>query len=125
MVRLVEFLLILAAPALVFWSGLRALDLLARWDGRWGRRRCPQMASAPTVERLVEDLRRLEGTYRRIELSDVPAKAARLQAVSLAYDDTLRACCRALDLPEPEEHPLSAVVRLQTEAALAQSGLRW
>ena len=73
----------------------------------------------------MSDLRRLERDYRRIEASDLPAKAARLRSVSLAYDDTLRACCRALELPEPDKPPLGPVARLETEAVLAQHGLTW
>jgi hypothetical protein len=36
----------------------------------------------------VGDLRRLERDHRRIEHSDPPRRAARLQCGSLAYDDT-------------------------------------
>lgn len=125
MAQLLHFLLVITVPLLVFWSALKALDLLTDWDGPpWRRRRQPT-PTGPSLQRLVDDLRRLEGVYRDIERGDPPAKAARLRAVSLAYDDTLRACCRALDLPAPESPPLDPVVRLQTEAALAQSGLRW
>ncbi len=55
----------------------------------------------------------------------MPVRAARLRAVTLAYDDTLRACCAALELPQPDRPPLSPIVRLETEAALAQRGLTW
>lgn len=89
-----------------------------------GRRR-DTAPVAPSLERLVGDLRRLELEYRRIERSDLPARAARLRAVGLAYDDTLRACCRALQLPAPDPSPLSAVTRLETEVALSQRGLSW
>ena len=45
--------------------------------------------------------------------------------VGMAYDDTLRACCRAVGLEAPERSPLSSIHRLQTEAALAQAGVTW
>ena len=110
-------------PSIVFYLGMRGLMAFCAWNGPpWRREPAPQ---GPTLERLVSDLRRLEGDYRRIEASDLPAKAARLRAVTLAYDDTLTACCRALDLPEPDRPPLGPVERLQTEAALAQHGLTW
>ncbi len=79
----------------------------------------------PNLQRLVDDLRRIEREYVRVERSDLPARAARLRALNLAYDDTLRACCHALRLPEPSERPLSGVTRLWTEAELAQHGLEW
>jgi hypothetical protein len=110
-------------PTIAFYLALRGLQALASWNGPPWRR--PVSPQGPSLERLVCDLRRLESDYRRIETSDLPAKAARLRSVSLAYDDTLRACCRALDLPEPKEPPLGPVARLETEAALAQHGLTW
>ena len=45
--------------------------------------------------------------------------------MSLAYDETLRACCLSLGLDEPAPSPLSAIDRLQTEAELSQHGLVW
>lgn len=98
---------------------------LRRVTGRAARADRRAEPSGPRLERLVDDLRRLEAEYRRVEASDLPAKAARLHALSLAYDDTLRACCRALGLPEPQRPPLGAIARLQTEAVLAQHGLTW
>jgi hypothetical protein len=81
-------------------------------------------ATGPGLERLTADLRRLDAEHRRVALSDLPGQGARLRALSLAYDDTLRDCCRALGLEEPST-PLSALDRLQTEAALAQHGVQW
>ena len=121
--RLALWAALCCLPTLAFYLGMRALLAVCAWDGPpWRRAPAPQ---GPTLERLVSDLRRLEGDYRRIEASDLPAKAARLRSVTLAYDDTLTACCRALDLPEPDKPPLRPVERLQTEAALAQHGLTW
>lgn len=115
--------MLLACLALDRWCGVHADGQAPRplLPGR--RRRAPDPAPAP-LERLVADLRRLEQDYRRIEASDLPGRVGRLRTVALAYDDVLRACCRALDLPEPAD-PLSSWDRLQTEAALAQQGVTW
>jgi len=125
---------LIVAPAAAFWLVVKALSWWSTWDGP--RRQPPadpagpqQKAvgdpAGPSLQRLVDDLRRLEREYSRVERSDLPARAARLRALNLAYDDTLRACCHELGLPEPRERPLSSVVRLQTEAELAQHGLVW
>ena len=109
-------------PALIFWLVIR----LMRWWTNWTeRRRRAVTPERPSLQRLVDDLRRLEREYSRVERSNLPARAARLRALNLAYDDTLRACCHELGLSEPSERPLSGVVRLQTEAELAQHGLVW
>jgi hypothetical protein len=71
------------------------------------------------------DLRRLECDYCRIERSDLPRRAARLQSVSLAYDDILCACCKALEIPWSGHPPLAGVDRLEMEASLAQRGVTW
>ena len=77
------------------------------------------------IERLVSDLHRLGCEYCRIERSDLPRRAARLQSVSLAYDDTLCACCEALHIPWSGHPPFDGVHRLEMEASLAQRGLTW
>ena len=121
--RLALYAGLCVTPSIAFYLAMRGLEVVCAWSGPpWRRVVSPQ---GPTLERLVADLRRLELDYRRIEASDLPAKAARLRSVTMAYDDTLRDCCRALDLPEPEKPPMGSVARLQTEAALAQHGLTW
>jgi hypothetical protein len=119
----VTYALLAATPAAVFLLAIKALERFT--TSRPPLRRRTAVPVEPSLERLVADLRRLEGDYRRIEASDLPGRAARLRTVTLAYDDTLRACCTALDLPQPDRPPLSPLVRLQTEAALAQRGLTW
>ncbi|HKF32049.1 MAG TPA: hypothetical protein VKB37_06705 [Jatrophihabitantaceae bacterium] len=109
-------------PAAMVWAALKALRW---WSESAATRRAPVAGHGPSLERLVDDLRRIEREYVRVERSDLPARAARLRALNLAYDDTLRACCHALQLPEPSERPLSGVARLRTEAELAQHGLEW
>jgi len=111
-----------AALALASVTTLCAAFLLTR--SRRPKQR-PDAATPRTLHRLVDDLRRIEHEYIRVERSNSPAKAARLRALNLAYDDTLRECCLALGLPEPGERPLSGLVRLQTEAELVQHGLMW
>jgi hypothetical protein len=119
--ELVGLYVVLAGlPAAVFWVAIKGLERFTRGGGRSGT-----SPSEPSLERLLGDLRRLEADFRRIEASDLPGRAARLQTVTLAYDDTLRACCAALELPQPHRSPLSPIVRLETEAALAQRGLTW
>lgn len=100
-----------------------------RWRARrpwWRRRRQDESAADRSLELLVADLRRLEREFRRTEQdTDVAYRTARLQAISLAYDDTLLLCCRLLDVPEPERPPWTPVTRLQIEAELACAGLDW
>lgn len=121
--ELVGYAALAVTPALALLAADRALR---RWTADPGRRRGG--SAAPTtshgIERLTADLRRLERDYRRLSASDEPGRVTRLRSVTLAYDDVLRACCRCLDLPEPGD-PLSALDRLQTEAALSQQGLTW
>lgn len=128
MVRgLLFYLTLCAAPAVAFMG----LDRVVRWlstADRVSLRPAPAVETprsfGPPLQRIVSDLQRLEGEYIRVELSDAPAKAFRLRAVSLAYDDTLVEACRALELPPPER-PLSAVDRVQAQAELARAGLTW
>ena len=99
-----------------------------RWWQRWTGRPAKPVPPADverSLERLVADLRRLEQEYQRIEGSNELGRASRLRAIGMAYDDTLRACCRAVGLEAPERSPLSSIHRLQTEAALAQAGVTW
>ena len=121
--RILLWVLLSALPALAFramWAGLQ------RWTTSTGWRRQRQDAAERSLELLVADLRRLEDEFRRTEAApDVPYRGARLQALSLAYDDTLRLCCRLLDVPEPERPPWPPVTRLQIEAELARAGLDW
>lgn len=97
------------------------------WQGPWRRsRRQDESAAERSLELLVADLRRLEREFRRTEQdSEMSYRTARLQAISLAYDDTLRLCCRLLDVPEPERPPWNPVTRLHIEAELARAGLDW
>ena len=118
------YLLLAVTPAAVLWAAGKGVERMVL-----GPRARPAATAAATAERslqrLVADLRRLEGEYARIQRAQEPGRATRLRAVGLAYDDTLTACCRAVGLPAPSAPPLSALSRLHTEAALAQAGVTW
>ena len=109
-------------PVLFFLALAKVLDW---WSGGGTLLRPRPVAPGPPIERLVRDLRRLEREYSRIERSDLPRRAVRLQGVSLAYDDALCACCTALEIPWSGRPPLDPVQRLEIEATLAQRGLVW
>lgn len=120
--RVLAWVLLSLTPAVVFRAVWAAVERWACGDG-WGRHDEP--SAERSLELLVADLRRLEDEFRRTESAEVPYRGARLKALSLAYDDTLRACCRLLDLPEPDRPPWTPVTRLQIEAELARAGLDW
>ena len=122
-------MLVVVWKAVVVALAARPASFGERWRNRswwpW-RRRSHESAADRSLELLVADLRRLEREFRRTEQdSDVSYRTARLQAISLAYDDTLLLCCRLLDVPEPERPPWTPVTRLQIEAELARAGLDW
>ncbi|AKU17601.1 hypothetical protein [Luteipulveratus mongoliensis] len=121
---------ICVVPAAIFWLLDRCYHA---WTGvrpwPWSEPARDIEPSRPSshlpLERLVADLHRLELEIARLERSDMPAKVHRLEAVTLAYDDTLRACCVILELPAPPARRLAGVDRLVVEAELAQAGLLW
>ena len=110
------------APAGAFIAFAKALEWWTRGNGAI---RSGAEPPGPEMERLVGDLRRLERDYCRIERSGLPRRAARLQSVSLAYDDTLCACCKALEIPWSGRPPFDGVHRLEMEASLARRGVTW
>ena len=85
----------------------------------------PPRAETVSVEQLVADLRRLATLLEQTYVTEQPAKMERLRAASLAYDYVLLAACRTLEIPSSQTAPLQAFERLETEAALARSGLDW
>jgi hypothetical protein len=119
-------LLLYAVPVLAPAGSFIAFAKALEWWTREGRAaRSSGGSPSPEMERLVSDLRRLERDYCRIEHSDLPCRATRLQCVSLAYDDTLCACCEVLGIPRSGRPPLDGVHRLEMEASLAQRGVTW
>ena len=120
--NLLLYAILTFAPAGSFIALARALEW---WTRRDGTTRSGAESPGSVIERLVADLRRLECDYCRIERSDLPRRAARLQSVSLAYDDTLCTCCSALDIPWSGRPPFDGVHRLDMEASLAKRGVTW
>jgi hypothetical protein len=100
--------------------------LLTRWTGasRAQRRREMTLREQAERERYGKDLRRLSADHDRVRSGNVPAKAARLRALELAYDDTLVCACRALELDAPPT-PFDAITRVHVEAELVAHGLTW
>jgi hypothetical protein len=121
-VNVVAYAALSLVPAAFFFGLAKAMD---RWVTAGGRARSAATPIGPSIERLVRDLRRLERDYSRIQSSDLPRRAIRLQSVSLAYDDTLCACCAALDIQCSGRPPFDAMQRLEIEATLAQRGVTW
>jgi hypothetical protein len=125
-VNVVAYTALAFVPGVVFVVAARALERWSRGESRLGRRSRESVAPAgPPIEQLVADLRRLGRDYSRIAESDLPRRQSRLQSVTLAYDDTLCACCTALEIPAPGRPPFDPVQRLEIEATLAQRGLTW
>ena len=120
--NLLLYAVLTIAPAGSFIAFAKALEWWTRGNGAT---RSGAGSPSPAIERLVADLRRLERDYCRIEHSGLPRRAARLQSVSLAYDDTLCACCKALEIPWSGCPPFDGVRRLEMEACLAQRGFTW
>lgn len=87
----------------------------------------PQEPTAPPLQRLVSDLRRLEAEAERL-LSDasVLARGQRLLAVRLAYDLVLLDAASALEVAVPHERvPFSRHERFRVTVDLTAAGLRW
>lgn len=116
----VIYIALCVGPIVVYMLWATASKFVARIADRRRSRR----ATRPDLQHLVSDLRRLERELESLERSELPLRAHRLRAASLAYDDTLCACCTALDLPAPAP-PLTPMARLATETELAQHGLTW
>jgi hypothetical protein len=125
-VNVVAYLALAFVPGVVFAVAAKALERWSRGESRSRRRSREAVEPAgPPIEQLVADLRRLGRDYSRIAESDLPRRQSRLQSVTLAYDDTLCACCSALEIPAPGRPPFDPLQRLEIEATLAQRGLTW
>lgn len=111
------------APAASFRLLVGALE---RWSRASGRER-PSSRPAGADEqraRFARDLRRLAAEHDRLTSAEVPGRATRLRAVEMAYDDTLRDACRALEIEEPPA-PWDGLTRVQAEAELVLHGVTW
>lgn len=107
-------------PVAAFWLLSRGFDLLVHYDGPRARPLDP----AAELTGLADDLRRLGAEHDWLVRADVPGRAARLRAVELAYDDTLRRAAEILRVELPAT-PLVGSTRLQAEAELATHGFTW
>jgi len=118
--------LLLVVPVLLIKAAADLGSGLDRLDAGWRRlhRREPEPAGQP-VQKIAADLHRLSQHLEHVDRSDLPAKAFRLRAATLAYDGVLLDAARTLEVPAPDEVPMHSLDRLQTEAALAQQGLVW
>jgi hypothetical protein len=125
-VNVVLYIALAFLPGVFFAVAAKALERWSRGESRpRGVRRAAAEPAGPPIEQLAADLRRLGRDYSRIAESDLPRRQLRLQGVTLAYDDTLCACCTALDIPAPGRPPFDTMQRLEIEATLAQRGLTW
>lgn len=123
--HLMVYLGLVLLPTAAFYGARRGLEHLVggTWTGRVSAG--PVAQAIPSPDGLAARLRRLSSDYDRLKASSPPAQAARMRAVALAYDDTLRDCCAATGLPDPGSPPLTAASRLSVEAALSQRGVTW
>lgn len=128
--ELVEYALIVASPPAAIWALLHA-GKIGRWAVAVARRwhllpARPVLTYDPPVERIAANLRRLS-----LEMKHFPpgTSAVKRNAVRMAYDDSLIAACRALEVPqsfyELGDGLDRELERLRVEAALEQAGLRF
>ena len=117
----IVFAVLCAVPVAVVKSRAAGVAAWARSPGG-KKERAPTRQDAR--ERYGRDLRRLAADHERVLIAKIPAKAARLRALQLAYDDTLVSACRALELDAPPT-PFDAITRVQVEADLVTHGLTW
>ena len=122
--NLILLVVAVLAPSLLFWALLRVPRTVDAVGAYLRRRRGPA-PSAPPIERLAADLRRVH----RI-LAEFPpgTPAVRRRATSQAYDALLVQACAAVDV----SHRLDVlgegldreVERLRVEEALRDAGVR-
>jgi hypothetical protein len=120
LVGLLLYLLIAAAPTLLFWLALRALPAAARRVRP--RRARPDPSPARDLRTEVGNLRRLR---REVRARGAPNRVRRL-ALQAAYDETLLAVCDLVEVDAPLRTATGrdrAFARLQTEAALEGAGI--
>jgi hypothetical protein len=118
---LLLYLLVAAAPTVLFWVALRLVPaaVTACVERRRRRRR---VSTGPALESVVADLRRL----RREVCCGTHRTQVRRVALQAAYDDTLLECCRLVRVEAPladAQGRERAFARLLTEAALEDAGI--
>jgi hypothetical protein len=112
------------APAASFRLLVSALERWSKSAGRERRRAVGPASDDDMCARFARDLHRLAAEHDRLASAEVPGRATRLRAVEMAYDDTLRIACQALDIDEPPA-PWDGVTRVQAEAELVLHGVTW
>ncbi|MDQ2846646.1 MAG: hypothetical protein M3Y77_09915 [Actinomycetota bacterium] len=117
----VVYLLVFVAPAVLIKLGIQAAKAASHWSDTHHTTTLPERS----LTDLAATLHRLRREYDEVEHSSLPARAVRLRALGMAYDDTLCGCCSTLGVPAPTGLPLGALDRLEAEATLAQHGLVW
>ncbi|WP_433292373.1 hypothetical protein ACQPZQ_04645 [Pseudonocardia sp. CA-142604] len=121
LVGLLLYLLVAAAPTILFWVAARLVPAVVEWMAELRRRRTAAPVG-PSLERVVANLRRLRREVRdRTQNTQV-----RRVAVLAAYDDTLLQACGLVDVDAPlasAAGPDRAFARLLTEAALEDAGI--
>lgn len=117
------YLVIAAAPTLIFWVLLRVLPFaVERFCERRKVRRAALRPDGPTIECAVANLRRL----RRDVRGGVQPNQVRQLALLAAYDETLLQVCRRVGVDAPLRTAVGedrAFARLLTEAALEAAGV--
>ncbi|WP_214407964.1 hypothetical protein [Pseudonocardia lacus] len=117
---LLIFVVIALTPTVVLWASLRLLPAIVARIAE--RRRARHRPTAPPLESVVADLRRLRREVRARE----HRTHVRRTAVLAAYDDVLIDVCRQVDVDAPlataEGHD-RVYARLLTEAALEDAGI--
>ncbi len=117
---LLIYLVLAAAPTVLFWLALRVLPpAVERVDDWWARRHGPPR---PCLEQAVATLHRLR---RDMRIGNHPTQVRRL-AVQEAYDRTLIEVCGFVGLEAPLGSATGtdrAYARLLTEAELEDAGI--
>jgi hypothetical protein len=142
---LFTFVVLFCVPTAFFWLVTRLMTWFATAEVRRPRRlsadssavsaaipspvsgsvsRAVRLPTGAELTKLANDLARLGSELDRSVRNGHVART-RVNALGLAYDDTLLAGCRAVGFPFGERAPLDPVIRLQAEATLAQNGVHW
>lgn len=118
---LLLYLVVAAAPTLIFWVALRLVPAALTALAERRRRREPR-PPGPPLEAVVANLRRLR---REVRGRPRPTRVRRVALVA-AYDDTLLEVCGLVGVDAPlagASGPDRAFARLLTEAALEEAGV--
>jgi hypothetical protein len=126
----VQFAVAAALPVATIWLIVHVDEVGERavaFGRRWGLLPPPRRRTwERPLEQLAADLRRLAAAVESIQPG---TSAVRRKGLVLAYEDTLIAACRALDIPQSlREVPPGVdreLERLRVESSLEAAGLRF